>query len=68
MIELQFPCPVLVGRSTQLDRLTQLLDAALAGTGRFAAIAGDVGTGKSRLCGESRARAVYRRAGDAGGS
>ncbi len=60
MIDVRIPTPVLVGRAPQIARLSQLLDLALGGAGQFVAIAGDVGTGKSRLCRELRALAVAR--------
>src|SRR5260370_2483842 len=45
-------CPVLVGRDAELGMLQASLAAALGGRGRFAAVCGDAGLGKSRLCRE----------------
>jgi DNA-binding CsgD family transcriptional regulator/tetratricopeptide (TPR) repeat protein len=45
-------CPVLVGRDAELGRLQACLAAALDGRGGFAAVCGDAGLGKSRLCRE----------------
>src|SRR5262249_47829161 len=45
-------CPVLVGRDAELGVLQASLAAALGGRGGFAAICGDAGLGKSRLCRE----------------
>jgi class 3 adenylate cyclase len=48
----------LVGRATELDRLTDLYDAVRAGRGRVAVILGEPGLGKSRLLAELRQRAL----------
>lgn len=45
-------CPVLVGRDAELGVLQACLAAALDGRGSFAAVCGDAGLGKSRLCRE----------------
>jgi DNA-binding CsgD family transcriptional regulator/tetratricopeptide (TPR) repeat protein len=45
-------CPVLVGRDAELGVLQASLAAALGGRGGFAAVCGDAGLGKSRLCRE----------------
>jgi DNA-binding CsgD family transcriptional regulator/tetratricopeptide (TPR) repeat protein len=45
-------CPVLVGRDAELGMLQASLAAALEGRGGFAAVCGDAGLGKSRLCRE----------------
>ncbi|MFZ0047178.1 MAG: ATP-binding protein, partial [Streptosporangiaceae bacterium] len=42
-------CPVVIGRSAELDRLTAALDAAAAGSGGAVFVTGDEGVGKSRL-------------------
>jgi DNA-binding CsgD family transcriptional regulator len=42
-------CPVLVGRSAELDVLQAALDSAAAGNGGAVFITGDAGIGKSRL-------------------
>ncbi|MBU1672005.1 MAG: AAA family ATPase [Actinobacteria bacterium] len=44
----------LSGRRDELDRLTLLLDAAVSGNGRAAAVVGEPGVGKSRLVRELR--------------
>jgi DNA-binding CsgD family transcriptional regulator/tetratricopeptide (TPR) repeat protein len=54
-------CPVLVGRDTELGILQACLAAALDGRGSFAAVCGDAGLGKSRLC-----RELIRSSPDAG--
>ena len=48
----------LVGRDDQLAVLVDALAAAEQGAPRFAALTGEPGIGKSRLCGELAARAV----------
>ncbi|MEV0582054.1 AAA family ATPase [Nonomuraea sp. NPDC050310] len=40
---------VLIGRSTELDALVQVLDAAASGTAGVALVGGDAGIGKTRL-------------------
>src|SRR5258708_14280217 len=45
-------CPVLVGRDAEIGMLQASLAAALGGRGGFAAVCGDAGLGKSRLCRE----------------
>src|SRR5579871_670097 len=42
-------CPVLIGRSAELDVLTAALDRAAQGLGGAVFITGDAGIGKSRL-------------------
>jgi DNA-binding NarL/FixJ family response regulator len=51
-------CPVLIGRTAQLDALERRIALARDGQGQVALIAGDAGVGKSRLVAEARARAV----------
>lgn len=53
-------CPVLIGRSAELNALTEALDAAAAGRGRAIFLTGDAGVGKSRLCRELAAEASAR--------
>ena len=48
----------LAGRDAELARLEQLLVQARAGTPSYAALTGDPGIGKSRLCAELAARAL----------
>jgi DNA-binding CsgD family transcriptional regulator/tetratricopeptide (TPR) repeat protein len=48
---------VFVGRARELGRLERALDAARAGSGTIALVAGDAGIGKSRLASEVAARA-----------
>jgi DNA-binding CsgD family transcriptional regulator len=54
------PCPVLVGRSAELDVLLAGLDGAATGSGRLVFVAGEAGIGKSRLAQELCARASAR--------
>jgi adenylate cyclase len=54
-----------VGRGAEMDALESALERSLAGTGRVAAVVGEPGVGKSRLCAEfvercrGRGLAVY---------
>ena len=50
-------CPVIVGRERELTALTKHLEAAVDGRGGFVALVGEAGIGKSRLAGETVARA-----------
>src|SRR6266508_2471670 len=50
-------CPILIGREMQLDALDRLIAQASGGQGQAALIAGEAGTGKSRLAAETKARA-----------
>jgi predicted ATPase len=52
--------PPLVGRDTQLARLTGALEEALAGRGGVVLVFGEPGIGKTRLAQEVTARAVAR--------
>jgi DNA-binding CsgD family transcriptional regulator len=54
------PCPVLVGRSRELDVLVQGLDGVPEGAGAVVFIAGEAGIGKSRLVQETTTRAAER--------
>ncbi len=54
------PAWPLVGRHDQLTALEAALDLADQGTPAFAAITGEPGIGKSRLCGELGVLAVHR--------
>ena len=51
-------CPVLIGRTAQLDALDRRLESAHDGRGQVVLIAGEAGIGKSRLVAEAQARAV----------
>lgn len=53
-------CPILVGRDDLLGLADQRIADVMAGTGRFVALAGESGIGKTRLLGaiERRARAA----------
>jgi DNA-binding CsgD family transcriptional regulator/tetratricopeptide (TPR) repeat protein len=53
-------CPILVGRDDLLGTADQNIAEVMAGTGRFTALAGESGIGKTRLLGaiERRARAA----------
>jgi predicted ATPase/DNA-binding CsgD family transcriptional regulator len=42
-------CPVLIGRSSQLEALTRLVEQTRRGSGQTALITGEAGIGKSRL-------------------
>jgi DNA-binding CsgD family transcriptional regulator/tetratricopeptide (TPR) repeat protein len=53
-------CPVLIGRSAQLDTLHQLIDNVKQSPRNVALIAGEAGIGKSRLAAEGRAYALDR--------
>lgn len=46
-------CPVVVGRQEQLATIDRYLQAACGGRGQVLLIAGEVGTGKSRLIAEA---------------
>jgi DNA-binding NarL/FixJ family response regulator len=54
--ELSVICPVLIGRTPQLDLLDRLIAEALSGHGQTVRIAGEAGIGKSRLTAEASAR------------
>ncbi|HEY7717699.1 MAG TPA: BTAD domain-containing putative transcriptional regulator, partial [Pedococcus sp.] len=54
------PAWPMVGRDAQLAALETALDRAVAGTVVLAAVTGEPGIGKSRLCGELGAAAVRR--------
>ncbi len=47
--------PEFVGRSAELEALRREFDSARAGAGRFALVAGEAGSGKTRLISEFRA-------------
>ena len=51
-------CPVLIGRTSQLEALTRLIEQARGGAGQTALIAGEAGIGKSRLVAELKTRAA----------
>jgi predicted ATPase/DNA-binding CsgD family transcriptional regulator len=53
-------CPVLIGRSGELDELTVALEEAAQGHGAAVCITGDGGIGKSRLAKHVAARAAER--------
>jgi DNA-binding CsgD family transcriptional regulator len=46
---LRVPCPVLVGRATEMSLLSEALDTACAGRGSLVFLLGEAGIGKSRL-------------------
>jgi predicted ATP-dependent serine protease len=46
-------CPIVIGRTTELTALHQLIDQARGGRGRLVLISGEAGVGKSRLVAES---------------
>jgi predicted ATPase len=46
-------CPVVVGRQEQLATIDRYLQAACGGRGQVLLIAGEAGTGKSRLIAEA---------------
>src|SRR5688572_13181119 len=49
-------CPVLIGRTAQLDLLDRAIAQASRGHGQAVLIAGEAGIGKSRLVAEAGAR------------
>ncbi len=51
-------CPILIGRSTQLEVLTHLLTTAHDGAGQTVLISGEAGIGKSRLVAEVKTQAA----------
>src|SRR5258705_5535897 len=54
--EISVICPVLIGRTPQLDLLDRSIAEALSGHGQTVLIAGEAGIGKSRLTAEAGAR------------
>ena len=54
------PCPVLVGRSHEVEVLAAALEAARAGSGEFVFVVGEAGIGKSRLVHEAISMAADR--------
>jgi hypothetical protein len=54
--EISVICPVLVGRTPQLDLLDRSIAEVLSGHGQTVLIAGEAGIGKSRLTAEAGAR------------
>jgi DNA-binding CsgD family transcriptional regulator len=56
MATLSAICPVLIGRTAQLDNLDRLMRQACSGVGQMVLIAGEAGVGKSRLIAEAVAR------------
>ncbi len=54
-------CPILIGRTLQLEALQRVIDQVQGGTGQTVLIAGEAGMGKSRLVAEAKTRvAPYR--------
>ncbi|MGQ0600558.1 MAG: helix-turn-helix transcriptional regulator [Anaerolineales bacterium] len=53
-----FLCPILVGRATELESLTRLMERARTGPAQLALIAGEAGLGKSRLAAELKTHAM----------
>jgi predicted ATPase len=53
----QVLCPVLIGRSDEVEQLGELLAEARAGSGRLAFVLGEAGIGKSRLLRETETSA-----------
>ena len=54
--EISVICPVLIGRTPQLDLLDRLIAEVMSGHGQTVLIAGEAGIGKSRLTAEASAR------------
>ena len=54
------PCPVLVGRSAELEETLSSLDQACRGQGAVMFVLGEAGIGKSRLADETAANAAER--------
>ncbi len=50
--------PVFVARETEIERLSRLVEQAVAGTGTVVFVAGDAGTGKTALVNEAARRAL----------
>jgi predicted ATPase len=57
-LDLPIICPVLIGRTTDLATLFQLINRAKSGKGGFALLSGEAGIGKSRLVAELKTEAV----------
>src|SRR5689334_4960490 len=53
-------CPVLIGRTSALTALDQLIDALATPRSQVLLISGDAGIGKSRLVGEAKTSANAR--------
>jgi DNA-binding CsgD family transcriptional regulator len=53
----QVLCPVLIGRSDEVEQLGELLVEARGGSGRLAFVVGEAGIGKTRLLRETQTRA-----------
>ena len=51
-------CPILIGRTTDLATLHQLIDQAKGGRGQVALIGGEAGIGRSRLAAEAKTYAA----------
>ena len=51
-------CPILIGRTTDLATLHQLIDQAKGGRGHVALLSGEAGIGKSRLVAEAKTYAA----------
>ncbi len=51
-------CPVLIGRGSERDDLSRLIDQARSGKGQVALLCGEPGIGKSRLVAEAKAYAA----------
>jgi len=49
-------CPVLIGRTSQLEALTHAIEVVRGGTGHTMLITGEAGIGKSRLVSEAESR------------
>src|SRR5256885_9279927 len=49
MADRRIPCPVLIGRETEIGRLAALLRECLGGRGRTALVSGEAGVGKTAV-------------------
>ena len=52
-------CPVVIGRTTELTAIQQLLEGTKSGQGQVALLSGEAGIGKSRLIKEAKAYVMH---------
>ncbi|HXZ03748.1 MAG TPA: ATP-binding protein, partial [Ktedonobacteraceae bacterium] len=60
MVPLDKPvvCPVVIGRTTELTAIHQLIESTMSGQGQVVLLSGEAGIGKSRLVKEAKAYAT----------